>query len=50
MDLRWLAGLIFTLFAIGLLIVHCPIWATFPAGSGVFILYSKLRDEWSNRK
>jgi hypothetical protein len=44
-DLRWFAGLFFTLFAAALIIVHCPFWALFPATTGVYILGSKLWDE-----
>ena len=44
-DLRWLVGGIFAVFAAGLLVVHCPIWAMFPAVTGVYILGSKLLDE-----
>jgi uncharacterized membrane protein len=45
MDLRWLVGAVFTVFAAGLLYVHSPIWSLFPAVVGVYILGSKLLDE-----
>jgi hypothetical protein len=44
MDLRWLAGLMFTAFAFALLSLHSA-WAVLPAATGVYILGSKLRDE-----
>jgi uncharacterized membrane protein len=49
MDLRWFVGAIFTVFAAGLLYVHQPIWALFPAVVGVYILVSKLIDEVTYR-
>ncbi len=44
LDLRWLVGFIFTGFAVALLYLNSPLWAIFPAGAGVYILWSKLRE------
>ena len=45
MDLRWFVGAVFTVFAATLVSVGHPVWATFPAAAGVYILGSKLWDE-----
>ena len=44
-DLRWLAGALFTVIAGAFVYIHCPFSALIPGSVGVYILYSKLRDE-----
>lgn len=44
MDLRYLVGLIFLVFAGVLLLTGHPIAAVMPAGAAVYILASQLKD------
>jgi hypothetical protein len=41
---RYLRGLALTLAAVGLLVIHQPVWSLLPAVAGVYILGSTLRD------
>jgi len=41
---RYLMGLALTLCAVGLFIIHQPVWSLLPAVAGVYILGSTLWD------
>lgn len=43
-DLRYVLGIVFILFALGLLSIRSP-FAIFPAGAAVYVLGTVLRDK-----